>query len=379
MMPWRFRQPLARVRRVVDGANTLYLCSPRGEQRALRAAFRGALRMVLEQQQRRVDSGIASAGSCWSSTRRPRWRRSTSLDQMAATVSGLDVTLVTVVQDFAQLRLGGDPGPRRSSTTTRRALVLGGLADPTVSKYLPEVNDFKEGGSAVQPIRQRAGGTGYGRRRKEAGLRCSTRRHGGVSVGCVAVEHADAHYDLTMTPVEDSVFGQILAIDIGATNIKFCHVDCQGTLLECVRRKPTPYPCSPERLIELLSERIVGSKVEWVGVGFPGEFDEGHVIRPGNLSRPGGVTTEKDPGLDARWRGLRAPERAARHDASRRPGDQRCQTGGSRLLRRRGRRVGAYPRHGSRAGPQRRRRSCRGPVTSAPSRSRMATPTTARR
>ena len=107
-----------------------------------------------------------------------------------------------------------------------------------------------------------------------------------------------------MTPVEDSVFGQILAIDIGATNIKFCRVDYQGTLLESIRRKPTPYPCSPERLVELLSERILRSKVEWVGVGFPGEFDEGHVIRPGNLSSPGGVTTEKDPGLDARWRGF---------------------------------------------------------------------------
>jgi len=97
---------------------------------------------------------------------------------------------------------------------------------------------------------------------------------------------------------------QILAIDIGATNIKFCHVDAQGELLEPIRRKPTPYPCSPNRLVELLSERILQSDAKSVGVGFPGEFDDGHVIRPGNLSRPGGVTTEVDPELEEQWRGF---------------------------------------------------------------------------
>lgn len=97
---------------------------------------------------------------------------------------------------------------------------------------------------------------------------------------------------------------QILAIDIGATNIKFCRVDAHGELLESIRRKPTPYPCAPERLVELLSERILQSDAKSVGVGFPGEFDDGHVIRPGNLSRPGGVTTEVDPELEEQWRGF---------------------------------------------------------------------------
>lgn len=97
---------------------------------------------------------------------------------------------------------------------------------------------------------------------------------------------------------------QILAIDIGATNIKFCHVDARGALLESIRRKPTPYPCSPSRLVELLSERILQSDAHSVGVGFPGEFNDGHVVRPGNLSRPGGVTTEVDPELEREWRGF---------------------------------------------------------------------------
>ncbi len=105
---------------------------------------------------------------------------------------------------------------------------------------------------------------------------------------------------LTRTPVQD----QVLAVDIGATNVKFCHVDIHGDLLETPRRRPTPYPCSPERLIEALDERIEGSECPRVGIGFPGEFIDGHVVRPGNLSRPGGVTTEVDPDLEAQWRGF---------------------------------------------------------------------------
>src|ERR1700686_597416 len=107
----------------------------------------------------------------------------------------------------------------------------------------------------------------------------------------------------TRTPVQD----QILAVDIGATNVKFCHVDIHGEPVEGVRRRPTPYPCSPERLIEALDERIEGSECPRVGIGFPGEFIDGHVVRPGNLSRPGGVTTEADPQLEAQRKGFELP------------------------------------------------------------------------
>jgi polyphosphate glucokinase len=96
----------------------------------------------------------------------------------------------------------------------------------------------------------------------------------------------------------------VLAIDVGATTIKYCPVDAEGRLLETPRRRPTPYPCAPSRLVEALVARI--DETEWrrVGVGFPGEFADGHVVRPGNLSRPGGVTTEVDPALSAQWRGF---------------------------------------------------------------------------
>lgn len=101
---------------------------------------------------------------------------------------------------------------------------------------------------------------------------------------------------------------QILAVDIGATNIKFSHVNDEGVLLRTPRRRPTPYPCTPERLVEFIEERITRSACRRVGVGFPGEFRDGHVVRPGNLSRPGGVSTEVDPVLEARWEGFALQE-----------------------------------------------------------------------
>jgi polyphosphate glucokinase len=96
----------------------------------------------------------------------------------------------------------------------------------------------------------------------------------------------------------------VYGIDIGATNIKYCHVGVDGVLLEPLRRRPTPYPCTPERLVTTLVGRIRRCGTTRVGVGFPGEFADGHVVRPGNLSRPDGPGTPVDPDLDRRWRGF---------------------------------------------------------------------------
>ncbi|HVA70945.1 MAG TPA: type IV secretory system conjugative DNA transfer family protein [Acidimicrobiales bacterium] len=140
LMPWRFPQPLAQIRSVLAGANTLYLCASRSEQRHYEPLFRGALRMVLEEQQRQVDEGrsrrvlmvLDEAATVASLD---------ELDQLAATVSGLNVTLVTVVQDFAQLvaRWGARAATIVNNHTTR--VVLAGLADPTLGTYLPELVD----------------------------------------------------------------------------------------------------------------------------------------------------------------------------------------------------------------------------------------------
>lgn len=157
LLPWRFTQPLARVRDVVAGANTLYLCSPRGEQRHYEPLFRGALRMVLEEQQRRVEAG-SSRSVLLVLDEAATVASLDELDQLAATVSGHGVTLVTVVQDFAQLAARW--GPRAATIvnnhTTR--VVLSGLADSTVGTYLPELVDKRPDTTSV-PLRLRPKGT----------------------------------------------------------------------------------------------------------------------------------------------------------------------------------------------------------------------------
>lgn len=157
LLPWRFRQPLARVRTVVAASNTLYLCSPRGEQQHYEALFRGAVRMVLEEQQLLVDEGSQRRLLVVldeAATVAPL----EELDQLAATVSGLDVTLVTVLQDFSQLvsRWGPRAATIVNNHTTR--VVMAGLADPALGTFLPELVEAKEGVSVV-PLRQRKVGT----------------------------------------------------------------------------------------------------------------------------------------------------------------------------------------------------------------------------
>jgi polyphosphate glucokinase len=93
----------------------------------------------------------------------------------------------------------------------------------------------------------------------------------------------------------------ILAIDIGATSIKFAMVDSSGHLGEPVRSVATPYPCLPGRLIEVVAKEIALSGCSRVGIGFPGDLDDGVVVEPGNLSRPGGITTEIDPTIHEVW------------------------------------------------------------------------------
>ena len=97
--------------------------------------------------------------------------------------------------------------------------------------------------------------------------------------------------------------GAILAVDIGATSIKFCAVDEGGHLLDEVKRQPTPFPCLPATLIDVVSRTINASGYSRAGVGFPGDMVDGHVIEPGNLSRAGGISTPIDPEIERLWQG----------------------------------------------------------------------------
>ena len=93
----------------------------------------------------------------------------------------------------------------------------------------------------------------------------------------------------------------IVAVDIGATSIKVGRTTSDGELLDEVRRVATPYPCQPPRLVEVVSGLIRASACVRAGVGFPGAMVDGRVLEPGNLSRPGGVTTAVDPSLERTW------------------------------------------------------------------------------
>ena len=94
----------------------------------------------------------------------------------------------------------------------------------------------------------------------------------------------------------------VLAVDIGATNIKYAHVSLDGVLRDSVHRRRTPYPCTPDRLVQWLALRIEKSPVRQVAIGFPGECSGGRVVRPGNLSRRTGVGSDVDPAIDDAWR-----------------------------------------------------------------------------
>ncbi|HQU27413.1 MAG TPA: type IV secretory system conjugative DNA transfer family protein [Acidimicrobiales bacterium] len=167
LAPWQFPQPLARVGPVLEGAHTLYLCAPRADQRHYEPLFRGALRRVLELQQRRSEHG-ESERLLVVLDEAAHVASLDELDQVAATVSGLGVTLVTVVQDFAQLRARF--GERAATIVNNHAtrVVLSGLSDPSAARYLPEL---------APPARPAGpGGAPRARAREAGGLR--TRRPG---------------------------------------------------------------------------------------------------------------------------------------------------------------------------------------------------------
>ncbi len=103
---------------------------------------------------------------------------------------------------------------------------------------------------------------------------------------------------MTLRSCEDTA---VLAVDVGASSIKFCPVDSRGQHLAPIARIPTPYPCSPLTLIELLARIVRESGCTRVGVGFPGAMADGRVLEPGNLSRPQGFTSPIDADLERAW------------------------------------------------------------------------------
>lgn len=116
------------------------------------------------------------------------------------------------------------------------------------------------------------------------------------------LDPARSRYHAQVAITQRTQHDEVLAIDVGATYIKFARVAMSGTLLDPTTRAPTPYPCWPDQLVATLADFIAQNSCAGVAVGFPGEFIDGVVIEPGNLSRSGGITTEVDPIIHQKWR-----------------------------------------------------------------------------
>ena len=149
LVPWQLRQPLARVSHIVEGNDTLYLVAPRHEQRRYEGLFRGALRSVLAAQQACHDAGDARE-LLLVLDEAAAVAPLEDLDQIAATGRGLSITLLSVVQDFAQIEARW--GDRAATIVNNHAtrLVLGGLLDARLSTYLPELSAL---GDSPAPLR----------------------------------------------------------------------------------------------------------------------------------------------------------------------------------------------------------------------------------
>ncbi len=134
---WQRRQPLAQLAGVLD-AGTVYLVAPRHDQRRYEGVFRGVLQSLVAEQHRRVDDATACE-VLFVLDEAAAVAPLDDLDQLAATGRGLGITLLSVFQDFAQIE--GRWGERAATIVNNHAsrLVLGGLLDPRVTTYLPEL------------------------------------------------------------------------------------------------------------------------------------------------------------------------------------------------------------------------------------------------
>jgi polyphosphate glucokinase len=94
-----------------------------------------------------------------------------------------------------------------------------------------------------------------------------------------------------------------LAVDVGGTGIKAAVFDSDGCLVGDPVRVRTPYPCSPQRLVDEIAELASTlAPAQRAGVGFPGLLRSNRVIWVNSLSRstPAGPF---DDGLAAQWVG----------------------------------------------------------------------------
>jgi len=134
LTPWLTDAASLAIVPTVRAGGTVYLCAPRRDHRTWESLFRAALRAALDDHEREgrepllvVLDEAASVAPL------------DDLDLLAATASGLGVTLVTVFQDVAQItsRFGDKAATIINNHVSR--LVLSGSADASLTRYLPEL------------------------------------------------------------------------------------------------------------------------------------------------------------------------------------------------------------------------------------------------
>lgn len=93
-----------------------------------------------------------------------------------------------------------------------------------------------------------------------------------------------------------------LAIDIGGTGLKASVLDATGTMEHERVRVPTPYPLSPDRLVEEI-ERLIKllPPFDRVSVGFPGMVRAGQILSAPHFVSPEGPGGKPSPKLVDAW------------------------------------------------------------------------------
>ncbi|MCL4433540.1 MAG: ROK family protein [Actinobacteria bacterium] len=93
-----------------------------------------------------------------------------------------------------------------------------------------------------------------------------------------------------------------LGVDIGGSGLKAAVLDARARMVTEKLRIETPYPLSPERLVDSLAS-MAGKLVEYdrVSVGFNGMVRHGIVITAPQFSRIGGLGTPIDKDLVTAW------------------------------------------------------------------------------
>lgn len=72
---------------------------------------------------------------------------------------------------------------------------------------------------------------------------------------------------------------QTLSIDIGGTGLKASVLDATGKMAEQHVRVPTPYPCTPDILVDALTKLTAPlSAYDRISTGFPGVVRDGRVV-----------------------------------------------------------------------------------------------------